>query len=170
MAIYEKHLEMNTCVIWPSVVSNRICQTRVRLVHNLYESKHHWAQSWLPGNLIMRLSRFSLPDFPRWSLQLHPTFGGKDFVSKQFCLSAYTFHCFSFHKQKVPERVEKKYQLGLVKYLFHSVRCFMNWAIYVTELIFILNTAVVFICEILWLKMTHVYLTELFHNKHLFCV
>lgn len=32
MAIYEKHLEMNTCVTWSSGVSNRICQTRMRLV------------------------------------------------------------------------------------------------------------------------------------------
>lgn len=32
---------MNTCVILPSAVSNE----RGRLVGNLYESKHHWAQS-----------------------------------------------------------------------------------------------------------------------------
>lgn len=91
MAIYEKHLEMNTCVIWPFVVSNWICQTRVRLVHNLYESKHHWAQSWLPGNFIMGLSRFSLPDFPHWSLQLHPISGGKG-----FCFQAVLSFCIYF--------------------------------------------------------------------------
>lgn len=46
----------------------------------------------------------------------------------------------------------------------------MNWTIYVTDLIFIINTEVVFIWEILWLKITHVYLTELFHSKHLFSI
>lgn len=110
---------------------------------------------------------FFLPGFPPQSLQL--LYGENCLEIKILSLSVYTFHWFFLLQTKSTRKI-REYQLGLVKYLFCSVRCFMNWAIYVTKLIFTINAAVVFIWEILWLKMTHVYLAELFHNKHLLCI
>lgn len=155
---------MNTCVIWPSVASNK--------------REISWQFVWRKaplGPVCMGVWSSEETGFFYLILLIDPCnctqhFGEWILFPIRFFFLHILFIAFSFTTKKHPERLKKKYQLGLVKYLFHSVRCFMNWTIYVTELIFIINTAVVFIWEILWLKMTHVYLTELFYSKHSFCV